>query len=157
MAVQTEYNQNPDIGMEGQLAQPAQFQDIASGKVETEDGIAPGLGVVQGTEDDQVAIADDSATIVGVSVLRVARETATWAENEVMPVLKKGYIYVRVEDAVSKHGDAFVRHTAPGSETVGAFRSDGDGGNARSFPGVFRSDAGAGELALLEVDVTALT
>lgn len=157
MAVQSEYNRNPDIGMEGQIAQPAQFQDIASGKVEGSSRIAPGLGVVQGTEDEQVAIADDSATIAGVSVLRVGREEADWAEHEVMPVMRKGYIYVKVEDQVAKHGDAFVRHTAPGDETIGAFRSDDDAGNARAFPGKFRSAAAGGEIALLEVDVTALT
>jgi hypothetical protein len=90
---------------------------------------------------------------MGVTMLRVARESRTYADNEYAPLMRQGRIYVKVEDAVSEGQRAYCRHTAPGSETLGAFRGDDDSGNAAAYFARFAHDAAAGDLVPLEVDV----
>ena len=77
-----------------------------------------------------------------------------YADGDPMPVMKKGRVWVPVEDAVTADTAAFVRFVAAGAEQLGAFRSDADGTDAVALPGAkFASDAGAGELALLELNL----
>lgn len=94
--------------------------------------------------------------VQGVGVLRTAREDSPYELDEYMPVMRQGRIYVLTETAVAEGDRAYARHTAPGTETVGAFRNDGDGGNAVLFPARFAKGAGAGEIVKLEVDVPGL-
>jgi hypothetical protein len=155
MATQTSYDLHPAIGFPGQIAHPSQFQNVDSAFVEPSAGLAPGLAVIRGTADNQAAAYTDAGEAIGVTVARAARETAAFAEGEAVGVMTKGRIYVVVEDAVSAGDQAFARFGGTG--TVGAFRSDADTDAAQLFPGVFVTSAGAGGLAILEVDVTALT
>lgn len=94
--------------------------------------------------------------VQGVSVLRTAREDSPYDVDEVMPVLRRGRIFVRTETAVNEGDRAFARHTAPGDETLGEFRNDADGGNAAMAPARFSQDADADSIVKLEVDVPAL-
>jgi hypothetical protein len=72
-----------------------------------------------------------------------------------MPVMKKGRVWVRVEDAVAAEAAAFVRFVVglPG-QVLGAFRSDADAGNAAALPNAkFVTAAAAGGLALLDLNL----
>jgi hypothetical protein len=158
MATQTSYDLHPAIGFPGQIAHPSQFQNVDSAFVEPSAGLAPGLAVIRGTADNQAAAYTEAGEAIGVTVARAARETAAFAEGEAVGVMTKGRIYVVVEDAVSAGDQAFARFSGTG--TVGAFRSDdADSGGAQAalFPGVFVTSTSGAGIAILEVDVTALT
>jgi hypothetical protein len=71
-----------------------------------------------------------------------------------MNLLKKGRIYVTVEDAVVKGGLPFVRFVAGATEQLGSFRSDADTADAVALPNAsYVTSAGAGELAVVEVNI----
>lgn len=85
-----------------------------------------------------------------VTVEQVAGSDLSYAPNNAIPVLRKGRVWVRAEDAVTADAQAFLRQ-AGGNE--GQFRSDVDGGNAVAVNAWFRTSAGAGELVILEVNL----
>lgn len=103
----------------------------------------------------------DVGTVLGVTVHTQAIEQAVLNANNVgyplayaMSVLRRGRIWVYVEDAVVAGAQAFVRAVATGSEKLGAFRSDVDGTDAGALPGSrFKLTAGAGELTILEINL----
>lgn len=114
-----------------------------------------------GAGDDEVAApaasGDVTATAVGVTARRLSRVSQAGAADpsfpagESLPVLRKGKIYVEVEDAVTKGGACFVNFQN-GNE--GQFRSDAAAGDAVALPGaVYRTAAGAGELAVVEINL----
>jgi len=78
-----------------------------------------------------------------------------FVQYDMVPVLRRGLIWVKVvQDVVIDDAAYFVHTEAVNPEYIGYFRKDVDGGNADAVPtGVFRSSALAGALALLEVNI----
>lgn len=69
-------------------------------------------------------------------------------------VLRKGRVYVQVEDAVVAGGQVFIRHVAGAGEQLGAARSDADGADASALPSAsFMTAASAGGLAVVEINL----
>jgi len=97
---------------------------------------------------------------LGVTVHTQALEQAAVGSTNVgyaayssMSVLRKGRIYVTVEDAVTKGGGVYVRYTASGAYTIGSFRSDSDSGKAALLPGSrFVRAAEVSRITILEVN-----
>lgn len=75
--------------------------------------------------------------------------------NSMVNVLRKGYIYVLVEDAVTQGGGVYVRYAAgAGGTQLGACRSADPGSEAALLPGArYETGAGAGELAVVEINL----
>jgi len=102
----------------------------------------------------------DAKLGVGVTVHTQALEQAASGSTNVgyaayssMSVIRKGRVYVGVEDAVTKGGGVYVRYTASGSYTIGSFRSDEDSGKAALLPGArYARAAAAGGIAILELN-----
>lgn len=152
MVAQTSYAINTDG------AYPGLIRDINPKTVVSylaEDTLIPfGVVVTQGTADNQALIGGVSGTdgvnILGVTVRDLAHEgdpitgVLNYKENETMAVLQKGYIYAITADAVSP-GDPVVYATATGllGTTTGAETYTG---------AIWRSSAGVGEIAVLQVD-----
>jgi hypothetical protein len=126
-------------------------------------GVVPfGLGIAQGDADNTGRLPVDGSEIqIGISVLDQMQPNQPvtgdheYTLNSVMSVLKRGRIYVAVEDAVAIGGDVYVRHTtgANGSQ-LGSIRSDNDGGKAAQLTGaVFGStQATPGGLAIIDIN-----
>ena len=127
-----------------------------------------GLLVVQDEKDaDKAAVpilTTDVTTVgkaLGVTVHTQADEQSYassggtgYALGDCMSVMRKGRIYVEVEDAVVAGGAAFVRFTATSPEILGAFRSDADTADAVALPNAFfRTAAAAGGIAVLEINL----
>ncbi len=75
-----------------------------------------------------------------------------YAAYSAMSVIRKGLIYVKVENAVSPGGLPYVRFTANATEQLGSFRADTDSGDAVALPhSVFESAAIANGIALLRL------
>jgi hypothetical protein len=118
--------------------------------------------------DDRIkapAAAGDVAadTLVGVVGHSHAQESTrdsedpAYAIKATVPVLKKGRIWVVVEEAVDAGKPVYVRHTANGPLVkLGACRSDADTANAAVAPGCFfASTATAAGLAQVDVNLPA--
>lgn len=154
---QTSYPTKMGIALEGQIAD-MQPHSIAGYAAEVEVGF--GIGVTQGTKDTQCKLPGATGfKLLGVTVHSHAREKDAATQADMVGVMRQGAIYVRPEQAVTPADPVYVRHTANGAgKTPGRFRADDDKiagtasadliANAR-----WRTSAGAGELAILEINL----
>lgn len=62
----------------------------------------------------------------GVSVYDASREPGAWPVDSVMPVCRKGPVWVYAEGAVNPSLPVYVRFVVTGSEVLGAFRGSVD-------------------------------
>lgn len=126
------------------------------------------------TSTDGVAVLPSATafTFEGVSVNRAKgrpKDTsvsppvtgdAVYGGDDAVPVLRKGRIWIRVENAVTTGSGVFLRHTqgANALHTVGRFRGADVGAEVDELTQGARwiTSAAAEELAVLEVDVLAV-
>lgn len=106
-------------------------------------------GEVTGKVALGVALLDQATENVLVSS---GQTEVGYSPQSTMSILRRGRVYVKVEDAVLAGGNVYVRHVAGAGEQLGAFRSDADGGDADVLPySRYKSGAGAEGLAILEI------
>jgi len=135
-AGQSTYNTDPDVAFPGMALDNGPRDVVSFTNEEAADALLGGLMVVQGTEADDAllpaATGDDPLGIV----MHNHSLDFDLADGEVVAVdglgaaLKKGRIWVRVEEAIALGDDVYFRHTAAGAEQAGEFRTDADGGDA---------------------------
>lgn len=151
------------IAFPGMFADLSPRNDVFSRISEEAASFDYGLAVVDGTDPDNQALLPTSAgvALIGVSAHTHANTVGADDLNLVDPthvfnVLHVGRIYIRVEDACVPSDTPHVRITAGVGENLGAWRTDVDGGDAVPASGCrFISSAGAGEIAILEIDADA--
>ena len=95
-----------------------------------------GRGIAQGS----TARAANLPTATGFVFLGVARHSHKeqdlttgvnrYVDGDTLPVIRKGRVWVPVEEAVTLTDDVYLRHTANGSDTPGGWRTDSDSSNA---------------------------
>lgn len=130
-----------------------------------------GLLVIQDPNNDQGAIPpslqseilNNIRNIAGIDIHSHTAENAREGEvnsgnkiSKAMSVLRRGRVYVRVEEAVTPASVPHVRFAAgAGGTRLGAFRASVDTDTAEPLLSEFRfkSSAGAGELAILEISL----
>lgn len=94
--------------------------------------------------------------VQGVAMYDATKAPGPYPEACAMPVIRRGHVWVKVENAVQSGDKAFVRSTINvNGQRRGAFRSDDDSGRAGVIPARFVTSAGIGELAKLELDLYA--
>lgn len=150
---QLNYNVNMDVAFEGMLAD-AGDQDSLS-KITEGAGLEFGLGGTFGTSDNQIApLAAITDKFMGV-IMHHNCEGGVLADKEAVSVLRRGRIYVLVEEAVVKGDAAFVRAVATGPQRAGAFRKSADGVTTIDLTGKaeFVTSAAAGALAVLDINL----
>lgn len=161
------------VGFPGQLADlsPSTKESMVQGEASAE--IPFGAGITIGTVGDISTVASPTTAVLpsssesdfeGVvlhshSYVPAAGYGAELGTTGVKPkamlsILRKGRVYVQVEDAVTAGAQAYLRYTDNGDLKKGGWRSDDDSSKARLIRGaMFRSSAAAGGIAILEVDV----
>ncbi len=161
--MQLVHNTIPEIGREGAIAD-ASSRDILSRLVEASAGLKPGRVVTKGTATRQVRVPVltgevTGGVVMGISVYDAGREpggtNGEYEQYEVVPVLRRGRVWMLAEDAVAEGGAVFVRFTSAGAEEDGRVRSDADGGDAVALPGaVYRSTTTTtDQLVLVEINL----
>jgi len=76
-----------------------------------------------------------------------------YADKAMMSCLRRGSVYVKVEEAVALTDDVYVRYAA-GGDGLGSFRASDPGSAAAILPGAkYVKAAGAGELAKVEFNI----
>jgi hypothetical protein len=157
--MQTQVNEYMEKALPGQLADIGQA-DIVTRINETEASVPFGVFVTKGTAEGTAVLPEAATDITGPAGLGVVLRSHTqpqgegYAAGDPLPVIKKGRVWVPVEDEVEAETEAFVRFVAGTGEQLGAFRSDADGTDAVALPGAkFITDAPAGELALVDLNL----
>ncbi len=143
----------------GQIAYPMRTHHVDSAFVAQAGGIAFGSAVVR-VGDQTVKQATTGTDITGGAFRGFAmrQEYNAWGtdlipDKEECPVLRKGWIWIQVEGAVTKGAPVFVRTAANGGNTtLGIARADADSGNAAQVPNArFDSTTAGAGLAIVEV------
>lgn len=128
-----------------------------------EEDIPFGKLVVLGTDKDkQCALPDaagditDGKLVLGVSLQSHAMEQSSarngYLELDMVSIMHKGRVYVKVEEAVTPADAPVVRHAA-GGLGLGSFAKTDDGDHAALANARYLTSAAINGLALLEVDL----
>ena len=160
---QTAYSVNQGVALEGGLYDIGD-NDILSYLVQDSGGILFGKGVAQGTADDQAklpaAAADVTDKFLGISQAVQGIEADSsgvvkYVQKAAMGVVRKGRVWVKVEEAVAPHDPVYCRYAA-GGLGVGSFRKSTGTSEAALVSGAkYLTTAGANGLALVELNLTA--
>lgn len=142
---------------------------VVTARIGNAAAIGYGLFVVQDEKDDDKAsvpiLAADITTLgngLGITVFTQANEQqyqtaggVGYALADCMSVMRKGRIYVEVEDAVTAGAQCYVRYASgAGGSTLGAFRSDADTASAAALSNAyFRTNTAAGGIAIVEINL----
>jgi len=160
---QTTVSSSPAKATPGLLGDAA-HNDAVSAIVDLAGGIMPGLGVVR-TANGDFAAALPTATFLIAAFLGISvhshkalinpgnNDNEKYEDEEVMPVLRHGRVWVRVENAFVAGAAAFVRFASgAGGTQLGAIRTDADTATAVAVAGLrLLTSGGAAEFGLLEV------
>ena len=131
-----------------------------------ENAIRFGQAVVAGTNLDRQVLTPSvtGQTFRGISIAIWQLEqqltgyptdsSGSYPAKAVVPVLRRGAIWVRVNQDVDIDDPVYFVHTNVDPTLIGNFRKDADTANADLVPtGVFRKAAKAGELAVVEINL----
>lgn len=153
--MQTSYSLYMAAAFPGMLAD--MFHADFVSKVSAED-IPFGRLLSRGTGDDVVKLPASAGDITGGAIgisVHTHKEpvagVAQYVAKETIPVLKKGRIWVQVEDAVADGGDVHVRYVA-GTGVVGGFLGAAVSSETAILPNAkYVTSASAGGLAVVEI------
>lgn len=166
--LQTSISQTPTVALAGQLVDSAENDVLSYVSEEASEEIPFGVMVMHGTADDQCLLLDGTAAEADDKLLGVTVRSQAYAKDtelgdtgvkpkNVIGILRKGRIWVEVEEAVTPQSKVRVRVVDAGSEVPGAFRDTADDTDDCILISSFAryvTSAGAGELAQLEIDMT---
>ena len=163
--MQTSYSIDQPKAIEGQLAD-LENKDVMTGENTLTD-IFFGKFVSRGAGDNLIirpAASTDITDVTkarGVALTHQAIESNLgsaapfYPQKSAVNVLKKGRVWVKVEEAVTPTDPVFVRFASGAGGTVlGSFRKTADTATAAQLAGAkYLSNAAANGLALLELDI----
>lgn len=166
---QTAYEIQAARAFAGMLADSGRDMNVISRANEETTVMKFGRGVIYGTDPEkQVLFPSDAADLfAGVAAHRHPTERRELfgtggtggetglQEGEPGDILRKGRIWVEVEEAVSVEDDVYVRHADGGGGTVeGQFRTDADTATAfQVTSAAWVSETSGAGLAILELNL----
>lgn len=159
--MQTTYSAQPARAFAGMLDAMLEGASTLSRFNEESASIPYGVMVAQGTAENQIAnLSGTGDDFLGVTIhehteIDSAGEAAEIeADGGKASILRKGRIWVVVEEAIALTNDVYFRHTAAGAEVLGAFRTDADTADADQLTNArwLTTTSGAG-VALLEINL----
>ena len=152
-----------DTAFEGMLADSGKHDIVSAVNAEASAEIGFGTWVKEGTSDGEALLpAAEGDDLLGIVVHTHAADTPAdlgtlgIKPKGMLSVLRKGRIYVTVEEAVVPGNRVWVRAVAGGGEKLGATRVTDDSTDTIDATNVGRimTTAGIGGLAVVEIDMT---
>lgn len=155
--VQLIYPEGMDVAQPGQLVDSRPSLTISRA---ADGAIRPGKAVMDGTEvGKQVAVmTDKTKAFRGIArfthILETPRDgsDAEYADTDAVNVLRKGYVWVKVNEAVSAGDTAYVDCANANPAKKGDFCKTSTNNVSTGY--TFCSSATEGNLAALEIDLT---
>jgi hypothetical protein len=164
MPVQTVYQVEPPIGVDGQRIE--NYPSAIASAIAEAAALPAGKIVVWDTDPGRTeravrlptAAADMSidTKIAGFTLWDPTYPEPPYPVGQVVPIMRKGRIAIAAETALAAHSIPFVRYAAGAGGTVlGSLRNDADTTTAFSLPGlvVVHAAAAAGDIAVVEIDL----
>lgn len=161
---QTSYTVNQLTAFAGQLGDIGPH-DIGSYVWKYSGALPAGVGVVQDTTSDPAIKSPGASTdvttelFIGVTVLSQAHENivsggGSYKQNDAVSVIKKGRVWVQVEEAVTPTSPVFVRYASgAGGTQLGAFRASADTASAAQLSKArYLTSASAQGFALVDLN-----
>lgn len=165
MAIQLAYNTDPAVAIEGQLGGNSPAREVVSRLLST-GSVAAGRLVVRDVSDTTIRLptsAGDIAATVGATLYDASKPpfaygAPLWNGTRIppmVPVLRKGRVWVIVEENVTQSMNVYVRFAAgAGGTNLGAFRASDDSGTAAQLGSArYATSSVAGGLAQLELNL----
>jgi len=152
--MQLNYDVNLDAAFEGLLGDVNNIDSVS--RIIEGAGVEFGRGVQSGTDEEQSKAAALAMTLAQFEgfVVHQHVESAVLAAKDVVSVLRKGRIWVIAEEALPKNSAVYLRIN--GGTYLGGVRATADAANTLDISDkvkVVKGAAGAGELALLEINI----
>lgn len=159
MGFQTAYALVPAVAVPGELGDSG-FTDKITGIVANATLAVGLLAVFHAGDGDQQVRAPAAtgevtgANVRGIGIYEPNAQNAPRAVGDMISLLKRGRIWVNVEEAITPLSPVFVRFAAGSFPTLGAFRASADTASAVALPGAkyLSTQATIGGLALVEVN-----
>ena len=149
---QTNYDVNFVNAFEGLLGDVNNIDSVS--RLVEGAGVLFGRGVQSGTDEEQAKAAAVAMTLKQFEgfTIHQAVENGDLLETYQISVIRKGRIWVKSEDAIAKDGNVFLRLAAG---EIGVVMSVADAANTLDISDKVKvvKGAGAGELALLEINI----
>ena len=162
MPIQTSVGYNPAVAIEGQVADlnNVDMRSYAAGV-----DITNGRFVVMGAADGRCKLPTATGQITGGTALGIAvydpmkmpnwpaGTTVPYPQGTTVPVIRKGVVWVKVEEAVAPGDPVFIRFASgAGGTALGSFRKSADTATAVQYPGaVYLDTAGANGFARVDL------
>jgi hypothetical protein len=152
---QLSYSVNQGIGASGQIAFPSPSTTLTWNNPTDEVPYGRMLAKVAGDDNGAKLPTADSDVMVGVAVLEQNRADDHYPAKSAMAVLKRGQIYVEVEEDVTPDNDVFVRFAdGAGGTEKGIFRTDADTDTAVQVTNArYLTSASAGGFAIVDLNL----
>jgi hypothetical protein len=138
---QLSISMDPDVAFEGMDAYPMFSRFIFTHYVAQVGGVPFGRFLVRAGENTvklPTSASELTNAFKGVSLRQEYREdnTVGYANLSSLPVMRRGFIWVLTEGAVTEESPVYARHTASGGNTIlGLARADADSATAGLVPG----------------------
>jgi hypothetical protein len=149
---------DPAPSFAGQISYPMLPRVVVTRAVPVGQTIGFGLAVVRAADRSvrlPAAGGEITGTFEGFTVRQQWREDngVGYVAGEAAPIMRRGFIWVESESAVTEEGAVFARTGAgAGGTQLGALRGDADGGTATAVPNArFVTSTTAAGLAIVEV------
>lgn len=151
--MQTNYSGQMDAAFEGALADSKSHDALS--KLAQDAGMKFGIAVKFGSNAQGVQKLTAITEKVAGILIHEHVENGVLNQGMQVALLRKGRIYVMVEENVSVGDPVFVRAVAAGLEVAGAFRKSQDGTDCidLSAKAQFLSAASAGGLAIVDLNL----
>lgn len=95
-----------------------------------------------------------SAVLLGVAIRKLHTTDNDYQPENEVGVMRRGQIWVEVEQTVTPDSPVYVRHTDPGALGLGVFRADADTADAVLVPEArYLVGASANGVALLDINL----
>lgn len=147
---------DPAVAYAGQNAEPGAPHYFRSATCEGSAAFTIGQPVLRGTEPGSqilpIANSDtvDATTVAGILLLETSRDSNPPVEYDVVPVMRKGVVYMLTSAAVAAGNPVYVGNLTAQLNDV----DDATGTGLVVLPGArFLTSAGSGELALVQIDL----
>lgn len=162
---QTAYTTQAPLAFAGQIAEFEGRENSKSFAFENNlaaAGYGAGRPAVVGTDPDtQFDVpATTGERFLGITVHRHGREDVelagefAWVTDEDVEILRRGRIWVIVEEAVTAGDPVFFRHTVNGGLIPGGWRTDVDTANADQVAGAeFMTSAAIDTVAIIDLNL----
>lgn len=151
---QTSYSINQPAAVSGQLGTAEPYSAISMNN--PVDVIPFGRMVAKVAADENGVELPDSggADLLGVAIRKVNSTDSNYPALSDVGVLRRGQVWVEVEQTVVAGDPVYVRHTDPGALGLGVFRKDADTADAVLVPEArYLIGASANGVALLDINL----